>query len=78
MGQAEGAAWRVQLDAMIRSLDTANEQAGEHGDETVLRMIANLYAAREAASEIEMRPVPGRKPAPVIPLRRGVSLVKRT
>ncbi len=58
MNSTEGAALRVQLDGMIAALERFDQMAGLAGDQPVLRMIANLYAAREAASEIEMRPQP--------------------
>jgi hypothetical protein len=56
MTSAEGAAIRVQLDGLINSLHAADQRAGAAGDEDVLRLLACLYGAREAASAVEMRP----------------------
>lgn len=68
---AEGTAWRYQLDCMINVLDHIDDRAAEIGDKATLRLIRCLYEAREAASEIEMRP----QPAPAD--SKGVRLVKR-
>lgn len=59
MNQSEGAAVRVQLDAMINALQPLDQAAVEGGDTTVSRLIARLYDARLEASAIEKRaPLP--------------------
>jgi hypothetical protein len=75
MNSTEGAALRVQLDGMIAVLERFDQMAGLAGDEPVLRLIACLYGAREAASEIEMRPQPPRIEAVPLPAQ-GVRLSK--
>mgnify|MGYP001569842894 CR=1 FL=1 len=56
MDAPEGAAAEIQLNAMIASLDGFDQDATDAGDTAVTRLIARLYEAREAASEIAMRP----------------------
>lgn len=63
MDKNQGAAMRAQLDAMINVLtaggaDSIDETAAAGRDTTTARLVARLYEAREAASEIEMRPQP--------------------
>jgi hypothetical protein len=67
MGPAEGAAWRYQLDAMIRVLDDAIQDAAPSPDEAAL--LTALCEARAAAGRIELR-------GAVEPAYRGVSLAK--
>jgi hypothetical protein len=55
MNRSEGAAVRVQLDGMIRALDGFAVQAGEHGDNAVLELLARLHDARDVARRIETR-----------------------
>lgn len=73
MDSAAGAAMRVQLDAMIAVLDPIDRDAADAGDDAATTLIAKLYAAREAASEIEVRP----QPVAVVPQYLGVKLTKR-
>lgn len=68
MDATEGAAWRYQLDAMITVLNEVDDAAAEVDDAAVIRLIASLYAAREAAAEIEMRSAATK--------RGGIRLVK--
>lgn len=75
MDSSMGAAMRVQLDAMVNALQPIDQEATDAGDAAVSRLIARLYEAREAASEIEMRPQPA--PIAVLPLSRGISLRRR-
>lgn len=68
----EGTALRYQLDSMIKVLDPLDQDAVDTGDTAVTRLIASLWAAREAASEIETRP----QPVPMAASYQGVDLVK--
>lgn len=68
MNQAEGAVLHLQLDSMVKALTTFDTMAGEAGDADVLKLIAKLYEAREAALRIACR-------RPLTP--KVVSLAKR-
>lgn len=65
----EGAAIRVQLDAMIKALTQVDDYAAEVDDKVTLRLIARLHEARAAAREIEDRD-------PALLLYKGVRLNK--
>lgn len=65
----EGAAMRVQLDAMLNVLTHADEEAAKVDDRPVSRLVARLHEARAAAQEIEDR-------AQSAPAYRGVSLAR--
>lgn len=70
MDTSEGAAWRFQLDAMLRVLGPMTRDAADAKDGAALRLIAALREAWEAAEEIELR-------APADVAYKGVDLVKR-
>lgn len=66
---------RVQLEAIGRVLEPFDQAAAEAGDMLVLRMIARVAEAVQAAEEIEQT----RRALPTLPQRRrrGVRLAKR-
>lgn len=66
MASHEGAAVRVQLDAMINALNEFGDMAEKHGDAQVLVLVATLRDARTMAGHIENRS----------PERKGVRLAK--
>jgi hypothetical protein len=55
MDNTWGNALALQLDGMIKALAPFDHAAGEAGDEQVLKLIARLYDAHAAASEIATR-----------------------
>lgn len=63
------AAIRLQLEPLARVLEPFDEAAARAGDMLVLRLIARITEAVQAAEEIEQT----RRPAPAY---RGVRLVK--
>lgn len=65
----EGAAMRVQLDAMLNVLVHADEEAAKLDDNPVRHLVASLHEARAAAQEIEDR-------GQTTPSYRGVTLVR--
>lgn len=65
----EGAAMRVQLDAMLNVLAHADEEAAKVDDNSVRHLVASLHEARAAAQEIEDR-------AATPPAYRGVTLAR--
>lgn len=69
----EGAAVRIQLDAMLAVLAEADQEAAEVNDDPVRHLVASLYEARLAAVAIETRA----QPRPVAQGRKGVRLAKR-
>jgi hypothetical protein len=78
MTSAEGTALRVQLDALLGSLERYDRAAMVAGDVPVQQLLARLWEARQAASEIETRPeLPPMAPTQVTTLYRGVRLAKR-
>jgi hypothetical protein len=62
MEQAEGAAWRVQMDAAWAVLAHLELPAREQNDHDVLNLIKGVQRARSAAHAIEDRRTPGVKP----------------
>lgn len=64
IGRAEGAAWRHQLDAMVKTLGPVIEGSVDY---PALRLYNLLSQARVVAWEIETGPPP---------TQRGVDLVK--
>lgn len=78
MTRAEGTALRVQLDALLGSLERHDKPAMLAGDIPVQQLLARLWEARQAASEIETRPaLPPMAPTQVVALYRGVKLAKK-
>lgn len=63
---------RVELEALARVLEPFDQAAAEAGDELVLRLIARLHEAIQAAEEIEQT----RVPRPPRHARKGVRLAK--
>lgn len=61
MDSTEGAAWGFQLEAMMRVLNAVHQDARDASDQAVVRLVACVAGAREAADEIEKRPAPSRK-----------------
>ena len=55
MDAPQGAAMRIQLDAMIAVLLPVDEAAADARDEDVRHLIASLYEARAAAHAVETR-----------------------
>jgi hypothetical protein len=55
MDTCEGAAWRVQLDGMLRTLEPLEQAAIEARDDSVIVLLNHLRLAREAAVSIEDR-----------------------
>ena len=76
MNHTEGAAWRIQLDAMLAVLGTFDEEAAECDDHDVKALVARLHEARSAAMSIETRHQPSTVPPPRNPAYRGVKLAK--
>lgn len=70
MNSAQGAAVRIQLDAMIAALQGFDGPAVAADDRPVSRLLCRLYDAAQEAKTIENR-------SAALPLYRGVSLVKR-
>lgn len=68
MSSAEGAAVRVQLEAMILALDPFTVRAGNVGDPVVLELLHHLHKANDTATRIERR---------AQSLGKGVRLAKR-
>lgn len=69
MSSAQGAAVRIQLDAMIAALQPFDRPAVEAGDEPVTRLLCRLYAAAQEAKTIEDRSAP-------VPLYKGVTMTR--
>jgi hypothetical protein len=51
----EGAAVRIQLDAMISALGDFGDKASSTGDGSVFQLLESLYVARDVALKIEKR-----------------------
>ena len=68
MDQAEGAAWRVQMDAVWAVLAPLEVVAREQKDHDVLNLLKGAKMARSAAHAIEDRS----------PLTQGVKLSRTT
>lgn len=69
MGATEGAAWRVQLDSMVKVLSAYAVDAFEAGDTDVLTLYQHLTDAQAIAAQIEQR---DQAPASY----KGVDLIK--
>lgn len=69
MSSAEGAAIRIQLDALRADLQARLGDAARYGDVEVIKLISKLTEAHDLACAIDFRRRPGRK--------RGVILAKR-
>lgn len=70
MSPPEGAAIRVQLDAMLAALAPFDQKSVVAHDTPVARLLGSLYTAAQAAGEIERRTY---VPEP----RKGVVFTKR-
>lgn len=70
MGATEGAAWRIQLDGMIKVLAPLFQDAFDAGDTAVTMLYTHLHEAQALASVIEQRD------APTPNAYQGVDLIK--
>lgn len=70
MNSAQGAAVRIQLEAMISALQPFDRPAVEADDGPVVRLLCRLYDAAREARTIEDRTAP-------VPLYKGVTLGKK-
>lgn len=68
MSPEHAGAVRVQLDALLASLEQYDEISGITGDIPVMQLLARLHEARGAALQVEQRPL--------LPQRTGVRLGK--
>jgi hypothetical protein len=68
MGTSEGAAYRIQLEGMVKVISAVLDDADDARDEEVRALHAHLHAALESARKIEERGY--------VPERRGVRLAK--
>ncbi len=75
MDQAQGAAIRVQLEALVASLRPHVVLADRFGDQAVVELLASLQAAHAAAHRIERRAPAG---ATLHTTGKGVQLAKVT
>lgn len=69
MSSAEGAALRVQLDALWGVLAPLEQAARGTGDGAVMRLLEGVQAARQAAITVERR-------IPAARTYRGITLAK--